>query len=78
MSLKQKSIRTTLMLALLMFVGNIMAQTVKVNVKDSQGEAVIGASVLEAGTTNGGITDFDGNFTIKLTGKSSNINVSFI
>ena len=78
MKLKQKSIRTTLMLALLMFVGSIAAQTVKVNVKDSQGEAVIGASVLEAGTTNGGITDFDGNFTIKLTGKSSDINVSFI
>ena len=67
MSLKQKSIRTTLMLALLMFVGSIMAQTVKVNVKDSQGEAVIGASVIEQGTRNGGVTDFDGNFTINLS-----------
>ena len=78
MSLKQQTIRTTLMFALLMFVGNIMAQTVKVNVKDSGGEAIIGASVLEAGTTNGGVTDFDGNFSIKLSGKSSDINVSFI
>ena len=78
MSLKQKSIRTALMLALLMFVGNIMAQTIKVNVKDSEGEAIIGASVLEAGTTNGGVTDFDGNYTIKLTGKSTSITVSFI
>ena len=67
-----------LLCALLMFVGSIAAQTVKVNVKDSQGEAVIGASVLEAGTTNGGVTDFDGNYTIKLTGKSTNILVSFI
>ena len=78
MSLKQKSIRTTLLLALLMFVGSIAAQTVKVNVKDSQGEAVIGASVVESGTTNGGVTDFDGNYTIKLSGKSNSITVSFI
>ena len=69
MSEKLKSIRTTLVLALLMFVGTIQAQTVKVNVKDSSGEAVIGASVIEKGTKNGGITDLDGNFTLKGTGK---------
>ena len=62
--------RTALVLALLLFVGSITAQTVKVNVKDSSGEGVIGASVLEKGTRNGGVTDFDGNFTIKLTGKN--------
>ena len=67
-----------LLCALLMFVGSIAAQTVKVNVKDSQGEAVIGATVLETGTSNGGVTDIDGNCTIKLSGKSSNITVSFI
>ena len=70
MSLKLKSMRTALVLALLLFVGSITAQTVKVNVKDSSGEGVIGASVLEKGTRNGGVTDFDGNFTIKLTGKN--------
>ena len=30
------------------------------------GEPVIGASVLEEGTTNGTITDFDGNFTLQV------------
>ena len=30
----------------------------------SNGEPIIGASVLEMGTTNGTITDFDGNFTL--------------
>ena len=64
-----KSIRTTLVFALIMFVGTIQAQTVKVNVKDSSGEPVIGASVMEKGTKNGGITDLDGNFTLKGTGK---------
>ena len=39
------------------------AQSVMVKgvVKDTSGEAIIGASVLEKGTTNGTITDFDGN-----------------
>lgn len=31
-------------------------------VVDTKGEAAIGASILEKGTTNGTITDFDGNF----------------
>ena len=33
-------------------------------VKDATGETVIGASVVVKGTTNGTITDFDGNFTL--------------
>ena len=70
MSVNFKSIRTTLVAALLLLGGVVaQAQTVKVNVKDSSGEAVIGASVIEQGTRNGGVTDFDGNFTLKSTGK---------
>ena len=70
MSVNFKSIRTTLVAALLLIGGVVaQAQTVKVNVKDSSGEAVIGASVIEQGTRNGGVTDFDGNFTLKSTGK---------
>ena len=34
-------------------------------VVDAQGP-VIGASVLEKGTTNGVVTDFDGNFTLNV------------
>lgn len=33
-------------------------------VVDETGETVIGASVVEKGTTNGTVTDFDGNFTL--------------
>ena len=33
-------------------------------VLDATGEPLIGVSVLEAGTTNGVVTDFDGNFTL--------------
>ncbi len=35
-------------------------------VVDATGESVIGATVKEKGTSNGTITDFDGNFTIKV------------
>ena len=67
MSVKIKSMRIAFALAFLLIVGSLSAQTVQVNVKDATGEAVIGASVIEQGTQNGGVTDYDGNFTIKLT-----------
>ena len=41
-------------------------QSVSGTIKDPAGEPVIGASILEKGTTNGTITDFDGNFTLNV------------
>ena len=35
-------------------------------VVDETGETVIGATVMEKGTSNGTVTDFDGNFTLKV------------
>lgn len=40
--------------------------TVSGKVLDQTGQPIIGASVVEKGTTNGVITDFDGNFTLKV------------
>ena len=43
------------------------AQTeIKGTVVDTKGETIIGATVMEKGTSNGTITDFDGNFKIKV------------
>ena len=36
------------------------------NVVDGTGEPIIGATVMEKGTSNGTITDIDGNFKIKV------------
>ncbi|MCF0203343.1 MAG: SusC/RagA family TonB-linked outer membrane protein, partial [Bacteroidaceae bacterium] len=47
----------------------VMAQEVSGTVKDSQGEPVIGATVMEEGTQNAVITDFDGNYKITLKSK---------
>ena len=46
-------------------------------VTDATGEAVIGASIVETGTTNGTVTDLDGNFTLSVANDGS-IRVSFI
>lgn len=45
--------------------------------KDATGEAVIGANVIVKGTTNGTITDFDGNFELQAN-KGDIIVISFI
>ncbi len=51
--------------------------TVKGTVKDGAGETIIGASVVEKGTTNGTITDFDGNFTLNVPSNST-LQISFV
>ena len=43
-------------------------QIVKGVVRDNNGVPLLGASVIEKGTTNGTTTDFDGNFTIDIAG----------
>ena len=45
--------------------------TVKGVVKDATGESVIGASVVQKGTSNGIITDIDGNFTLNVPSNST-------
>lgn len=79
-----KTERTISRFLLLMAVGLLFAVqafaqglTVKGVVKDATGEAVIGANVLVKGTTNGTITDFDGNFELQAN-KGDIIVISFI
>ena len=58
----------------------ITQQTVTVSgvVKDKKGEPIIGANIMEKGTTNGTITDFDGNYTLKVKNAKSILVVSYI
>lgn len=51
--------------------------TVKGTVKDYAGEPIIGASVVQKSTTNGIVTDIDGNFTLNVPSNST-IVISFI
>ena len=47
-------------------------------VVDAAGEPVIGASVIVKGTSNGSVTDFEGNFTIDKVQSGSSLVVSYI
>lgn len=41
-------------------------------------EPIIGAAVVLKGTTIGGITDFDGNFSLKVTGDATELEISYM
>ena len=63
-----KELKRLLLSTLLIFASTIMyAQTeITGTVVDETGEGAIGATVMEKGTSNGTVTDFDGNFTLKV------------
>ena len=52
--------------------------TVSGNVSDESGEPIIGATVMEALTTNGVVTDFDGNFKIQVKNENATLKISYI
>lgn len=52
-------------------------RSIKGTVKDQNGEPVIGANVVEKGTTNGTVTDIDGNFSLEVK-SGSILTVSYI
>lgn len=70
-----KKIHYLLMFALLLFINGLMAQnkTVTGKVTDDSGVPLLGVNVLEKGTSNGTSTDFDGNYTINVSGDSSSL-----
>lgn len=53
-------------------------QKVTGKVVDANNEPLIGVSVLEKGTTNGTITDFDGNYTLVVTGSNAVLQFSYV
>ena len=52
-------------------------QTASGTIVDETGEPIIGASVLEVGTSNGTITDFDGNFTLNVS-DGAQLQISYV
>ena len=52
--------------------------SVQGTVLDPDGFPVIGASILEKGTTNGVITDIDGNFILNVSSPKSVVVISYI
>ena len=61
-------------------VAEITQQGVTVSgvVKDSKGEPIIGATVTEKGTKNATVTDFDGNYSLRVSNRNAVLVVSYI
>ncbi len=53
-------------------------RTIRGTVVDATGVPILGANVLEVGTTNGIATDFDGNFELKLITTQPKIKISYV
>ena len=71
-------LRRFLMSFMLIFASTLMyAQEITGTVVDETGEGVIGATVKEKGTSNGAVTDLDGNFKIKVE-KGAVLVISYI
>lgn len=47
-------------------------------VSDTDSEPMIGVAILEQGTSNGTITDFNGEFTLKVTDSKATLRVSYV
>jgi TonB-dependent starch-binding outer membrane protein SusC len=63
---------------LLLSVAAMAQQQVSGVLTDEAGEPIIGASVIEKGTTNGAVTDIDGKFDVKVANAASVLVISFV
>ena len=55
-----------------------LAQDVSGTVTDTSGETIIGASVVVKGTSNGTVTDFDGNYLLSNVGADAVLEFSYV
>ena len=64
-------------MSLFLSVSAFAQSTIKGQVKDATGEPIIGASVLINGTSNGTVTDLDGNFSVNVQ-PGATLTISYI
>ncbi len=77
MNLQIRRASMALLLSVFCFVAYAQ-KTVTGTVKDAAGEPMIGVSIIVDGTTIGGVTDFDGNFSIKDVPENGVLKISYI
>lgn len=76
----KKHYRLMILSFAMLFMQFAYAQGVNVtgNITDENGESLPGATVLEKGTSNGAVTDIDGNYSLNVSSTTAVLQVSFV
>jgi len=77
--MKNKFFSFLLMAFFMLSASNVFSQgNLTGKITDANGETVPGVNIMEKGTTNGTITNIDGEFSLKVTTSEGNIVISFV
>lgn len=79
LNIQLRPCRALLLIITFMGIFPAFAQEIKVNgnIKDEEGTPLLGVNVIEKGTSNGVVTDFDGNYSIEVS-QNSTLVFSFV
>ncbi len=67
-----------ILLFLFSSVAYAQSTTVSGNISDASGETLVGATVIEKGTTNGTVSDYNGNFELNVSAADATLKVSYV
>lgn len=73
-----KRILSLLILLFVLLEANAQKKTISGTVTEESGEPLVGVTLLEKGTTNGTVTDIDGNFSMRVSEETTTIVVSYV
>jgi len=74
----KRSLLAIILVGIVVITAQAQDRSVSGTITDPGGESVPGATIVEKGTQNGVITDFDGNFKITLSGNNAILSISFV
>ena len=77
--MKKTKLIAKFLMFFLLFSGIGYAQkTIQGTIKDQNGNPLIGVTVIEQGTNNGKVSDFDGNFSIEVLDDNAILGITYI
>ena len=75
---KQKIIKILILFCSIIVQQTFAQQTIKGTVTDIEGIPLTGVNIVEQGTSNGQITDFDGNYSISVSNTDASLTFTYI
>lgn len=74
----QKNFLSLIVISFVSLVVSAQDNLITGKVKDTKGEILLGVTIIEKGTSNGVVTDFDGNFSIVMRDRSHLLEFSYV